>query len=172
MTWSYLKIAFRAMRRYRVQHLITITAIAVGFTCFIMGAYWYYWERHFDTFHPEYERIYALTTHGLTRTADGRLAERHQIHVSVEQEIAGFPEVESFTWVRSHSYTSRKDQDYIGLVVDSLFFSYFFSDFVDGTWKGIPFDQEYIILTESMAYREFGHLYCTGEQLQGKKEII
>ncbi|MCD8167215.1 MAG: ABC transporter permease [Bacteroides sp.] len=170
MTWSYVKIAFRAMKRYRVQHLITITAIAVGFTCFIMGAYWYYWEHHFDTFHPEHDRIYALTTYGLFRTADGKPAERHQVHFSVKQEITGFPEIESSTRTFWNSYYDENGQLHMGLVVDTLFFSYFFSDFIEGTWIGIPFNHEYIVLTESMARRQFGDVYCVGERLQTERK--
>ena len=66
MLSHYVKVSFRELLKYRTQSIVSIIGLAVGFTAFILGGYWLWWETHFDNFHPEADRLYCLTTEGLT----------------------------------------------------------------------------------------------------------
>jgi len=57
MLSHYVKVSFRELLKYRTQSIVSIIGLAVGFTAFILGGYWLWWETHFDNFHPEADRL-------------------------------------------------------------------------------------------------------------------
>ena len=56
----YLKIAFRNMRKYFNQTLISIVGLAVGFTCFALATLWIRYEITFDRFHKNAKHKYVV----------------------------------------------------------------------------------------------------------------
>jgi len=71
MFTHYLKIAFRNLTKYRMQTVISIIGLAVGFVCFALSALWIRYEMSFDNFHRNAEHLYVITsTHerAVTRT--------------------------------------------------------------------------------------------------------
>lgn len=51
MILHYLKMALRSLIRYKVQNIISITGIAVGFVCFAFSMIWIKYEMSYDSFH-------------------------------------------------------------------------------------------------------------------------
>ena len=62
MITHYLKVAFRNLLKYKTQTVISILGLAVGFTCFTLSALWINYENTYDTFHPDAERLYIVST--------------------------------------------------------------------------------------------------------------
>jgi len=62
MYQHHLKMAFRNLRKYKTQNIISIIGLAVGFTCFAFSALWIRYEMSFDNFHPKADRIYRVHT--------------------------------------------------------------------------------------------------------------
>lgn len=62
MFQHYLKIAFRNLRKYKTQNIISIIGLAVGFVCFAFSALWVRYEMSYDNFHPKADRIYRVHT--------------------------------------------------------------------------------------------------------------
>ncbi len=60
MLSHYLKIAFRNIWKYKSQSIISIVGLAIGFACFALSVYWIRYERSFDSFHKNANRIYQL----------------------------------------------------------------------------------------------------------------
>jgi len=60
MFQHYLKIAFRNLRKYKTQNIISIVGLAVGFACFAFSALWIRYEMSYDDFHPKAGRIYKV----------------------------------------------------------------------------------------------------------------
>ena len=81
-TRHYFKVTFRELVKYKTQSVISIIGLAIGFTAFVLGGYWLWWETHFDNFHPDGDRIYCLTTTGLVKKATGADADLDQLHVN------------------------------------------------------------------------------------------
>jgi hypothetical protein len=48
------------MWKYRSQTTISVIGLAVGFTCFALGALWIRYEMTFDSFHKNAERMYVV----------------------------------------------------------------------------------------------------------------
>jgi len=58
----HLKMAFRNLRKYKTQNIISIIGLAIGFTCFAFSALWIRYEMSYDSFHPKADRIYRVHT--------------------------------------------------------------------------------------------------------------
>ena len=56
----YLKIAFRNMRKYKNQTLISVMSLAVGFTCFALATLWIVYEMSYDGFHKNAKQMYVV----------------------------------------------------------------------------------------------------------------
>ena len=95
MLSHYVKVSFRELLKYRTQSIVSIIGLAVGFTAFILGGYWLWWETHFDNFHPEADRLYCLTTEGLVKRANGTQSDLDQLHINDREELFKLlPEIE------------------------------------------------------------------------------
>jgi len=62
MLKHYLIIAFRNLRKYKTQNIISIIGLAVGFVCFAFSALWIRYEMSYDSFHPKADRVYKVNT--------------------------------------------------------------------------------------------------------------
>ena len=177
MLYHHIKIAFRNLRKYKIQNIISIIGLAIGFTVFVLGGYWWYWEHHFDDFHPNARYTYGITVTGIAKAADGSPTELDQLHgEDANWMLANILEIEKYThtdWARMSYTEDGETKNIMGLSVDSTFFSMFFSEFVDGGYKYVPFDGSHIVLTERAAMRYFGKTDCTGEIFPGgNKKVV
>ena len=112
MLSHYVKVSFRELLKYRTQSIVSIIGLAVGFTAFILGGYWLWWETHFDNFHPEADRLYCLTTEGLVKRANGTQSDLDQLHINDREELFKLlPEIEASCSFNHLSFTLKQDND-------------------------------------------------------------
>ncbi len=173
MIGHYLKIAWRNILKYKTQSIISVLGLAIGFTAFVLGGYWYQWEHSFDTFHPDWKRTYAVTTGGINKPVDGSYTELNQLHQSAKDDLKAFPEIEASCVIDLVSYGAEgKERSWMGLQVDSSFFDFFTCELISGTYKGNAYDRQSVILTESMALHLFGRTDCVGELYKAYRETV
>ena len=55
-----LKIAFRNLRKYKTQNIISVIGLAIGFVCFTFSALLIRYEMNYDSFHSKADRIYRV----------------------------------------------------------------------------------------------------------------
>ncbi len=169
MLTHYIKVSFRELLKYRAQSVVSIIGLAVGFTAFILGGYWLWWETHFDSFHPEADRLYCLTTEGLVKRANGTQADLDQLHINDREELFKLlPEIETSCSFNHLSFTLKQDNETItlhGMESGQSFFELFLTDFIEGTHKGIAPDGSSVILTERTARQLFGTTSCIGKEV-------
>ncbi|MCL2728235.1 MAG: ABC transporter permease [Bacteroidales bacterium] len=60
MLHHHLKTALRNLRKYPIQTLISITGLAVGFTCFALAMLWIVYEMTYDSFHKNAKQMYVV----------------------------------------------------------------------------------------------------------------
>ena len=70
MIKHYLKVAFRNLAKYKVQSIVSILGLAVGFVCFALSTLWIRYEMTYDTFHEGAERIYLVRAHYVFRSVE------------------------------------------------------------------------------------------------------
>ena len=52
-----LKLALRNLAKYKMQTLISVCGLAIGFVCFALSVSWIQYEKHYDADIPDVERI-------------------------------------------------------------------------------------------------------------------
>ena len=60
MIEHYFKLAWRQLVKYRLQSVVSIVSLAIGFACFTMAAMWIKYETTYDAFHKDADGIYEL----------------------------------------------------------------------------------------------------------------
>jgi hypothetical protein len=63
MLIHHLKISYRNLQKYKVQSVISIIGLAVGFTCFAMATLWVRYEMTYDNFHRDADRMYLVSVY-------------------------------------------------------------------------------------------------------------
>ena len=169
MLSHYVKVTFRESVKYKAQSIISILGLAIGFTVFVLGNYWLWWETHFDNFHPEADRLYCLTTEGLVKRANGTQSDLDQLHINDREELFKLlPEIEASCSFNHLSFTLKQDNEAInlhGMESGQSFFNLFQADFIEGTHKGIVPDGSSVILTKRTAHKLFGTTNCIGKEV-------
>lgn len=111
MLSHYVKVSFRELLKYRTQSIVSIIGLAVGFTTFILGGYWLWWETHFDNFHPEARPTLLPDDDGLVKRANGTQSDLDQLHINDREELFKLlPEIEASCSFNHLSFTLETGQ--------------------------------------------------------------
>ena len=60
MIEHYFKLAWRQLLKYKLQSLVSIVSLAIGFACFALASMWIKYETTYDAFHKDAEKIHIL----------------------------------------------------------------------------------------------------------------
>ena len=165
MILHYLKMAFRSLMKHRVQSVLSIVGLAVGFVCFAYSLIWLRYERTFDSFHPNADRIYMLYEKNsiIRDNLESRIAPYPFAATMKEQ----FPEVEAATAFFPQAVSYKKDES-LGFLkavsVDTAFLDLFDVRILAGSRSFLHSDRE-IALTPTAARRLFGTDQVLGRTL-------
>lgn len=58
MILHYIKIAYRSLMKYRLQSVLSIVGLALGFVCFALSVFWVRYEQTYDSFHRDAGRMF------------------------------------------------------------------------------------------------------------------
>ena len=129
-----LKIAFRNMRKYFNQTLISVMGLAVGFTCFALATLWIRYEMSFDDFHKNARNMYAVY-------APASYVESGYIRAANSYRLASymketFPEIADAISLSYNGFAVTIDEERIPtsiLVADTSFFRMFDVKILEGS---------------------------------------
>lgn len=163
----YFKIATRNLLKYKLQSVISIIGLAVGFTCFALAALWIRYERSYDTFHHGADRIFLVRNeskmgnNGLSSVTPYPLA-------AYLQET--FPEIE-YACNTSDYKTEIKYNNVVypvtRIAADSAFMKLFPVRILKGNANFQILNGKEVAITEEITQKVFGE-----ENPLGKKLII
>ena len=60
MIRHYLKVAIRNLLSHKTQTLVSLFGLAIAFACVSLAAYWNHYERTYDSFQDNADRIYCI----------------------------------------------------------------------------------------------------------------
>ena len=60
MIRHYLSLAWQQLEKYRLQSLVSIVSLAIGFACFALASMWIKYETTYDAFHKDAENLYVI----------------------------------------------------------------------------------------------------------------
>lgn len=163
MIFHYIKIALRNLMKHRVQSFLSVIGLAVGFVCFAYSLIWLRYERNFDSFHPNADRIYMMYEKNLFGDFQSVCCPYPFAATMKEQ----FPEVEAATAFYPQTVSYKKDEslEWLNAVsVDTAFLDLFDVRILAGSRSFLHSDRE-IALTPTAARRLFGTDQVLGRTL-------
>lgn len=159
MIKSYLEIAVRHLLKNKVISLIHILGLTIGISAFLLILHYVYYEKSYDRFHPDAERIYRLRYERTTQAGTSvRFASCTPPAAPRIRE--SFPEVEKiariFRYRASLSYQDIKFYEERMYFVEPSFLEIFNFDFIKGNPVRDLQEPGHAFVSQSMARKYFG----------------
>jgi len=155
-----LTMALNQLTKYKLQTLLSLIGLAVGFTCFALSSLWWRYETTYDAFHPEAENLYIQVT-SQDKWATVSFFTDYGTATWAMREI---PHVDKATSFRHH--TIRANDVGVWLcVVDSLFLPTLQPELVAGGYPQMHPDGTKAVVTDKLAMKLFGTTDCLGREL-------
>ena len=60
MILHYLKVAFRNLLAHKTQTMVSLLGLAMAFACVSLASYWNHYERTYDAFQSNADRVYRI----------------------------------------------------------------------------------------------------------------
>lgn len=160
MIWSYLVIAWRNLLKNKINTIINILGLTVGFSVSVLILIYVYHQLSFDQFHENKDRIYRMTLEG--EMSGGKTMKAAVASGEVAREITNkVPGVELATrvydWGDDEIFVG--DQRYINdktAWADTGFFRIFSFPLIEGNPSTALNEMYSVVLSEKLAHKYFG----------------
>jgi hypothetical protein len=165
MIMHYLTVALRNLWKYRLQSVISIVGLAVGFVCFSTAALWIRYEMTYDHFHKNAKRIYSIQTASSFQPSGYVRQSPYPLAAYLKET---FPEVAGACNLRTNRWEVTVDGVKMPLKVlsvDSAFMRMFDVPIVEGHLDFSAPGNRQIALTTDKARQIFGDSTATGRTL-------
>ena len=174
MLQNYLKTAIRSLTRNGLYSAINILGLSIGLACTMLIVLYVKDELSFDRFFANSNRTYRI----LNQTMDP-MGNVHRLGVTGYLQgphfAARVPAIQSFVRVR-HSHreikTTKDVQPQEVALADFNFFSVFSFPFLHGDPKSCLLQPNSVVLTESVAKKQFGTTNVVGKTIEIKDKDI
>jgi len=70
MIRHYLELAWQQLTKYRLQSVVSIVSLAIGFACFALASMWIKYETTYDAFHKDADGLYTILLNGHPNIGD------------------------------------------------------------------------------------------------------
>lgn len=168
---SYIKIAFRNMKRHKSYSIISISGLAIGMTCCIITALFVNRELSFDRFHKNAERIYQLYFNKVS--SENRRNYAIVGNLTPQKIAEELPELETYVnilWLKQA--TSVEDKQFLvdGLYAGAEFFDIFSFPLLAGDPKTVLKDPCSVVITPDLAQKYFGDNNPIGQTITMERD--
>jgi putative ABC transport system permease protein len=168
----FIKITLRRLSREKVYTFVNIIGLAIGMASALLIFLFLRFETSYDTFHEDHQRIYRVGT-------DLRVLDQKQGYAVSSAALAPalaheYDEIETYLrlfhvhyFLRDmiYQYNEMRFQEKEMLAVDSTYFEFFNSRFLEGTPENALNEPFSIVLTEDLAQTIFGNKKALGEKI-------
>ncbi|WP_375447162.1 ABC transporter permease [uncultured Fibrella sp.] len=163
MLQSYIKIAFRNVRKHRVFTSVNVAGLAIGMATSLFILEYVSFERSYDSFHRQATNMYRIQYNQVNDA--GAVTAKATTFASVGKGIQNtFPEVASV--MRFHRSTALLSYEKPGqvrlfreeniLAADPSFLTFFSFPLVKGNASTLLRDPKSIVVTQALAQKYFG----------------
>lgn len=175
MLFHYFLAAFRNVRKNIFYSSLTILGLAIGIASFLLVYMYVNFERSYDKFHKEADRIYRIT---YSKEKEGKeVFNTVLVYAGVGARMKdAFPEIEDYTRVRSFVIggISKAPVRFRDMVfeeqrvywADSNYFRFFSFPLIEGNPSTILKEQFTVALSESAAKKYFGSERAVGKTVR------
>lgn len=161
-----LKLAWRQLKKYRLQSLVSIVSLAVGFACFALAMLWIRYERTYDAFHKDADRIHVILK-------DRNMFVNEQIGMQSLQELPQFDKLTRIFNINHDSVNGLRIKDvslFEYALCDTNFLSLFNVELLQGSLSFIHNTSE-VAVSDKLAHHLWGDESPIGKELIVSKSL-
>ena len=167
MIRHYLELAWQQLTKYRLQSVVSIVSLAIGFACFALASMWIKYETTYDAFHKDAENTYVVTQ----RNDYMLINSPSYIDIRALQELS---ELENLTYISYNYINSINGQQFricntMWLMNDTNFVNLFGLDILEGSPSFVHNVHE-VAISDRLAKRLWKDESPIGKQLSTKNE--
>ena len=173
MLFHYLKIAFRNMWKYKIQSIVSIVGLAVGFTCFALSTFWIRYEMTFDNFHKNTKQMYVVHWSVVSNQIGNNNSTAYPLAAYLKET---FPEIKDaapilpFSQGTTITVEDVETQAMI-IMVDASFFRMFDVKIIEGNRDFLISGSNKLAITQEKAQQIFGNENPIGKKINDNEEI-
>jgi putative ABC transport system permease protein len=165
MIWNYLKAALRNLEHNKLQSIISILSLAIGFVCFILILIWVRDELSYNRFHEHRDELYQLTILHETGVLDPNVPYFLPFAMAEKfPEIVNYTRIYNLGNITNCQFRYQEDQrepvmfyeDKV-IMVDTGFFSMFSFPFIYGNPQTALSGRDVVVLNKPVAEKYFGN---------------
>ena len=155
MFTHYFKVAIRNLFAHKTQTLVSLFGLAIAFACVSLAAYWNYYERTYDAFQENANRIYRIRTKDFYKVTGEPMANTpYPLHVYLKEQ---YPEVEeacAIARIMNHKVSMNGmtyPQDIVPLQVTSGVLDVFDFEWLEGNKNVMAYQGHQIAISDELA---------------------
>ena len=156
-----LTMAIGQLTKYKLQTLLSLVGLAVGFTCFALSSLWWRYETTYDAFHPEAENLYIQ----VTSTDKWATVFPSTNLLAASQAMEKIPQVEQATVFRQTPLSINENIYDFVMIADSMFLPTLQPKLVAGSYPLMQPDGTMAVVTDKLAMKLFGTIDCIGKEI-------
>jgi len=178
MIKSYLKTAFRIIKKQKLFSFINITGLAVSLACCLLMLFHVKDELSYEKSYPKADRIYRAQINSQYGSTTRNWASSAPALGPMLEE--SFPEIESTSRISDFgtqilSYTpdkgvSRRFEENGGVFADNSFFPMFDIKFISGDVQSALEEPHTVVLTSTLAKKYFGNMDPLGQTVMNESQ--
>ena len=159
MLLHYLSLAWQQLEKYRLQSLVSVVSLAIGFACFALASMWIKYETTYDAFHKDADRIHILMFH----------QDLYSENIK-EESLAQFPGVDQVSVVHLDRGMYRTNGGSLTYPIeyklhDTSFLEIFDIQFLEGSQSFLQ-DTREVAVSEEFARKMWGEESPLGKELK------
>ena len=157
-----IELAFQQMKKYRLQSVVSIVSLGIGFACFALAAMWIKYETTFDAFHRDIEEIYTVM-------------EDKQDHLQIvtREQLEQMPEIATYTEsspTTRDTINGRTVKATERMLHDKHWFDVFSVKFIEGN-DGFMNDEGQVAISDRLARELWGNESPIGQELYISSQV-
>ena len=155
MVLHFLKVAIHNLLAHKTQTLVSLFGLAIAFTCMSLATYWNYYERTYDAFQENADRIYRIRCKSFnTNGVESKTP--YPLHLYLKEN---YPEVESACVIQSSKWTGVKvsangityPSEIFSLRVNPEALDIFNIEWVEGNKEIMTYQKNQIAISDKLA---------------------
>ncbi len=174
MLRSYLKIAFRNIKKHKGYSLINVTGLVIGLACCILIFFWIHDELNYDRFHDNFNELCRIVRS--ERSPDGTISRFAGTSSPLGPSLKeSYPEIIDFVRVYHYSrlqdnilleYKNKKFYENAFSFSDPAFFTVFTFPFIHGNAETTLSKPNSVVITKEISEKYFGEGNPMGKTLK------
>ena len=157
MIRHYLSLAWQQLEKYRLQSVVSIVSLAIGFAGFALASMWIKYETTYDAFHKDADGLYTILMSGHPHIDD------EAIKVGYLEQI---PEIAEYTLFQQTSCKPVNQKYYFNehYLLDENFLSIFDMELLEGN-PGFLHNEGQVAVSDRLARHLWGDESPIGKEL-------